>query len=426
MTHISRRQFLQGSAGLAAVAAAPWVVRAAPVAPSKRIAMGCIGIGSQGAAHLKSLLGNAGVQVVAVCDVDKAILDGGKANAEQAYAAATRAGSFKGVAAYRDFREILARDDIDAIMVATPDHWHALIGIAAAKAGKDMYCEKPLTLTIREGRILADTVKRYGRILQVGSQQRSSYRFRFACELVRNGRIGTLKSIHVGQPGGKACPVQPAMPVPDGFNYDMWLGPAPFEPYTKMRCHYNFRFILDYSGGQMTNFGCHDLDIAQWALDMDDCGPVQCQGTADFPSDGLFNTATRVDLEYRYANGVRLTCKTGTAGVRFEGTEGWVYVNRGTLDAQPKSLLTSTISASETRLYDSRNHWGNFLECVRTRRQPICTAEIGHRTATMAHMGNIALQLGRKVRWDPKAERFVNDTEADRLISRPMRGSWTL
>ncbi|MDQ3815167.1 MAG: Gfo/Idh/MocA family oxidoreductase, partial [Armatimonadota bacterium] len=373
---ISRRQFLKGSAAVAV--GAPYILRtswAAPdrPSPSNRINMGCIGFRNMGGQHVKTLANEKSVQVVALCDVDAAVLKGGKDVVEKAYAAQIKSGSYKGVATYNDFRELLGRDDIDAVMIATPDHWHIPIGIAAIKAGKDTYIEKPLTLTIAEGRALSDAVRRYGRVHQTGSQQRSSIRYRYACELVRNGRIGALKTIRVQLPSSKTMGPVPPEPVPPGFDYEMWLGQAPWAPYHPARCHYNFRFNLDYSGGQVTNWGAHDLDIAQWGNGTDLSGPTEIEGTGEFPREGLYNTATKVDVRFKYANGVELTFQTGPSGVRFEGTEGWVYVNRGTLDAEPKSILTSVIGPNEIHLYDSRNHWGNFLECVRTRQTPIAS-----------------------------------------------------
>jgi len=363
---------------------------------------------------------------VAICDVDAAMRKNASATVEKAYAARAASGEFKGVTLCNDFREVMARPDVDAVLIATPDHWHTLISLAALKAGKDVYCEKPLTLTIAEGRILADAARRYGRVFQTGSQQRSSQRFRFACELVRNGRIGKLQAIKVVIPPGRATTVQPAQPVPEGFDYDTWLGPAPWEPYTELRCHYNFRFILDYSGGQVTNFGAHDLDIAQWALDMDTAGPTEVEGRGIYPTDGLYTTPVSVDFTFTYANGVKLNCKTGSSLCRFEGTDGWVEVDRGKIVSGPANLVKTVLGPGEVHLYESKDHWTNFLDCVRTRRPTICPAETGHRSATCCHLANIAMQLERKLKWDPAAERFVNDPEADRLISRSMRGPWQL
>jgi predicted dehydrogenase len=291
-----------------------------------------------------------------------------------------------------------------------------------------VYCEKPLTLTILEGRALADEVKRYNRVLQTGSQQRSADNFRKACELVRNGYIGEVKTVHVGIPGNnRTCePTWEPMPVPEGFDYDFWLGPAPWEPYHAKRCHYEFRFVLEYSGGQVTNWGAHHLDIAQWGLGMDDSGPVEIVGDGEFPESGLFTTATRVHFEATYANGVKLVCKTGGSHTRFEGTEGWVDVKRGGLETEPASLKQQVIGADEIHLYKSNNHKGNFLDCIKSRKDPIASAEVGHRTGTLCHLGNITMLLKRPLRWDPAAERFIGDDAANSMRWRPRRSPWTL
>jgi predicted dehydrogenase len=366
---------------------------------------------------MKAFQGNSGAEIVAVCDVDA----GYREKARQT--AGLDAGS-----AYRDFRDLLPRDDIDAVVVVTPDHWHVPISIAAVRAGKDVFCEKPLTLTIAEGRALADEVKRYARVFQTGSQQRSSDNFRFACELVRNGRIGKLHTVRVGIPdNNRTCePTWRPEPVPEGFDYDFWLGPAPWAPYHTQRCHYQFRFILDYSGGQVTNWGGHHLDIAQWGMGMDDSGPVEIVGEGQFPKTGLFTTATKVHFEAKYANGVKLICETGGSNTKFEGTDGWVDVSRGGLKTGPESLKNTTIGPNEIHLYESNDHKQNFLDCIKTRKDPITNAEIGHRTSTLCHLGNIAMMLGRKLKWDPKKERFINDSAANSMVARAMRAPWQL
>ncbi len=417
---VTRREFLKSSVVTAAAFAVPMIVPSSVFganAPSNRITIGSIGLGSQGMGNMKGFKGKTGSQVVAVCDVDAVRREKARQIAE-----------LDENSSYNDFRDLLARDDIDAVVVGTPDHWHVPVSIAAVKAGKDVHCEKPLTLTIGGGRALADAVKRYGRVLQTGSQQRSSSEFRNACELVRNGRIGKLHTIKVGIPGNnrKCPPTWEAEPVPEGFDYDMWLGPAPWEPYIEQRCHYQFRFILDYSGGQMTNWGAHYLDIAQWGNGADDTGPVEIEGKGDFPESGLFTTSKKADITYTYANGVKLLLKTGGGNTRFEGSEGWVFVTRGKIDAEPKSLLKEKIGADEIKLYNSRDHKQNFLDCIRSRKAPIASAEIGHRSSTVCHLGNIAMLLDRKLKWDPKKERFINDSAANSMISRSMRAPWRL
>lgn len=417
---VSRREFLKSLAVTAAALTVPIIVPSSVFganAPSNRVTIGSIGLGGMGTGNMKGFKGKSGSQVVALCDVDAGNLEKARQTA-----------GLDEKSTYNDFRDLISRDDIDAVVVATPDHWHVPVSIAAVKAGKDVYCEKPLTLTIGGGRALADAVKRYGRVLQTGSQQRSGSEFRNACELVRNGRIGKLHTIKVGIPGNnrKCPPTWEAQPVPEGFDYDMWLGPAPWEPYTEQRCHYQFRFILDYSGGQMTNWGAHYLDIAQWGNGADDTGPVEIEGKGDFPESGLFTTSKKADITYTYANGVKLLLKTGGGNTRFEGSEGWVFVTRGKIDAEPKSLLKEKIGADEIQLYNSRDHKQNFLDCIKSRKDPIASAEIGHRSSTVCHLGNIAMLLDRKLKWDPKKERFINDSAADSMISRSMRAPWKL
>jgi len=418
---VTRRDFLRGSAAMAGAAVAlPAIVPSSVFGanpPSERIAIGCVGLGGQGTSNMKGFRGNPGAQIVALCDVDASHVERARGIAELD----------KG-ACYTDFRPLLARNDIDAVSVATPDHWHVPVSIAAVRAGMDVFCEKPLTLTILEGRALADEVTRYKRVFQTGSQQRSADNFRKACELVRNGYIGDVKKVQVNINGNnrKCEPTWEPMPVPPGLDYDMWLGPAPWEPYHEQRCHYQFRFLLEYSGGQVTNWGAHHLDIAQWGLGMDDSGPVEVIGRGEFPKTGLFTTATKVDFEMTYANGVHLTCQTGGGHTRFEGTKGWVDVKRGGLKTEPESLTTHVIGANEIHLYDSNDHKGNFLECVKTRTNPICTAEIGHRTSTLCHLGNIAMLLKRPLKWDPDKEEFIGDRVANAMRSRPRRAPWTL
>jgi myo-inositol 2-dehydrogenase/D-chiro-inositol 1-dehydrogenase len=417
---VTRRDFLKGSALTTVSAIAlPTIVPAKVFgadAPSNRITIGCIGTGGQGSSNMRGFHAKSDCEVVAVCDVDA----GHRENAHKTVGLDPKS-------SYNDFRELLARDDIDAVSIATPDHWHVPTSITAVRAGKDVYCEKPLTLTIAEGRILVEEVKRYGRIFQTGSQQRSGSEFRKACELVVNGRIGHLHTMRVGISGNnRTCePTWTPEPVPEGLDYDMWLGPAPWEPYHHQRCHYEFRFILEYSGGQMTNWGAHHLDIAQWGNQSDDTGPVEIRGKGEFPKTGLFTTALNAEVEYTYANGVKIFLKRG-GGTRFEGTEGWIYVNRGKLEAEPESLLTSVIGPDEIHLYESNDHKQNFLDCVKSCKDPICTAEIGHRTSTVCHLGNISMLLDRPLKWDPHKEQFIGDDEANRMLWRPRRAPWRL
>ena len=393
--------------------------------PSDRIVFGTIGLGGMGNGDMSGFMHRDDVQMVAVCDVDGKRCGDARAKVEAYYAGKTESGAYKGCDAYSDYRELLARSDIDAVVIATPDHWHVPVAVAAAKAGKDIYCEKPLTLTVEEGRVLSDTVRRYGRVLQVGSQQRSGQRFRYACELVRNGRIGKLQTIYANIGGAPSCGVEPIMPVPDVLDYDMWLGPAPWAPYTAKRCHGSFRWIFDYSGGKMTDWGAHHNDIAQWGNGTERSGPVAIEGKGTFPSEGLFNVPTSFEVAYTYANGVTLICRSkGENGIRFEGSDGWVFVSRSRIDASPKKLLSSVIGPDEIHLYESKDHRGDLVDCIRTRAEPMASVEIGHRSATVCHLGNIAMILGRKLKWNPATERFVGDAAADRMLGRAMRSPW--
>ncbi|MFO7907375.1 MAG: Gfo/Idh/MocA family oxidoreductase [Pirellulaceae bacterium] len=444
----SRRAFLKASAMLGAVHVVPASVLGAN-APSNRINMGIIGTGTRGLPDMRVFMRNEDVQIMAICDVntashgyrDESKLMGRKPALEVAnkyYADKKRSGRFQGVAAYNDFREIIQRPDIDAVAIVTPDHWHRAMTVMAAEAGKDIYCQKPMTLTIRDGQDMIHAVRKNNCVFQTGSQYRSHPAGRHACELVRNGRIGELKTIRtyigLNNKSGPGPGWEP-MPVPEGFDYNLWLGPAPDAPYHELRCIYKFRFILDYSGGQITNLGAHANDIAQWGNGTSLTGPVEVEPLhVEWPPKGsLFTTALRSGYRLRYANGVELIQESSEEhrGTRFEGSKGWVHFLYRQLTTNPASLKTSTIGPDEIRLPkpiengDERdyyaNHVRNFLDCVKTREEPIEPVEVGHRTATLCHLGNIALQLNRKLKWDPEKERFPDDEEANGMMSRPDR-----
>jgi predicted dehydrogenase len=457
---LTRRKFLKTGTVLFAAAGAPLVLPSSVFganAPSNRINVAFIGCGNQSTIDLPAFLGQDDCQVLAVCDVNTASFGYrtpeqflGRTPAQEKvnafYAARRASGAYKGCAACNDFREVLARQDIDAVAIVVPDHWHALMVVMAAKAGKDMYCEKPLSLTVSQGQAMVKAVRKHQRILQTGSHYRSSPDNRRGCELVRNGRIGQVKriltlvaEINATDPG----PGWQPMPVPEGFDYDMWLGPAPRAPYHKDRCFYRFRFNLDYSGGQVTNFGAHSNDAAQWALGMDQSGPIEVEdrGSEWPPKGGLYNTATKTAFCARYRNGAELICKTDQPGfgIRFEGTEGWVEYGYQGLKTHPESLKTSPIGPGEIHLPMSNpnrteeagqhhvpDHVRNFLAAIKSRQDPIAPVEVGHRSATVCHLGNIAMRLKRKLRWDPVKERFVDDAEANRMLTRPMRAPWHL
>lgn len=432
---VSRRDFLRGGAALAAgVTSFPYIVPASAlgqdgnVAPSNRLVMACIGTGSQGTSNMTGFLGFKEFQIVAVCDVDRDRRLSAQKIVNDTY-------GDEGCTDYNDFRELLARDDLDCVSIAVPDHWHAIPAIAAAKRGLDIYAEKPLALTIPQGRAMERAVSRYGVVWQTGSWQRSQSHFRHACELVRNGRIGTIHTVEVGLPAGQACGPEPEMPVPEGFDYDFWLGPAPEAPYTEKRCHWNFRWILDYSGGQLTDWAAHHCDIANWGMGTEYTGPVEIEGSGEYPRDGLWNAATNYTFTCKYPAGASPIAPDGftmqissrcAGGAKFIGTGGWISVDRSHLTTYPEPLKESVIGPNEIHLYESENHARNFLECIQSRAQTIAPIEAAHRAISIAHLGNIVMRLGRKVAWDPAKEEMLNDPDSARLLDRAMRGSWNL
>lgn len=447
---ISRRSLLQstavglGAIGFPTVVPASALGRDGKVAPSNRIAVGFIGTGNQGLNDIRSFLRDERVQIVAVCDVNResaGYWNGGVAGREparrlieNAYTKQREAGTYRGCDGLTDFRELIAREDIDAVEVCTPDHWHAIPVIMAATAKKDIYCQKPLSLTVVEGRAMANAVKRNKVVFQTGSQQRSDKNFRKAAELVRNGRIGKLHTVRCGLPGGrpdfgKTGDRKQPEPVPDGFDYDMWLGPAPQAPYAPARCHVNFRWIYDYSGGQVTDWGGHHPDCAQWGMGTEYTGPVEIRNAkAEFAPDPLWNTATEYYFEAIYENGVKLIISNKEkGGVTWEGTEGWVWADRGRIDASPKNLLDSVIGPNEIHLYESNNHFRNFIDCVISRKETVAPVEVAHRSITICHLGNIAMRLGRdSLKWDPEEEKIRGDAEAAKMLKREYRSPWKL
>ena len=455
---INRREFLKnatlstiGAIGFPYVVSSTALGKAGSVAPSNRIVVGCIGMGGQGTYDMQGFLSHEDVQVVAVCDVNKETDDydslyqvpGSTAGREPArrkvedhYSGQKSSGVYKGCDSYSDFRELLERDDIDAVSIAVPDHWHAIPAVMAAKRGKDIYAEKPLAYTISEGRAICDAVSRYGVIWQTGSQQRSEYNFRRACELVRNGRIGEVKMVKVGLPyksnisriNGQQT--KPAV-VPEGFDYEMWLGPAPWAPYCPGRCHWNWRWISDYSGGQITDWAGHHIDIAHWGMNTEYSAPVEIEGVGVFPEgeDGLYNVADSYRFVCKYAEGFTMIVADSRQveqGVLFEGDKGWIHVSRSGLRAEPASVLSSKIGPGEVHLYESNDHIRNFVDCVKSRSETIAPAEVWYHSIMVGQLGIIAMKMGCKLKWDVEEERFVNDVEANRFLSRPMRGGWHL
>ncbi len=422
--HLTRRHFLKTTT--AAALTAPLLLSSSGAAPGQkgpndRITLGFIGVGTQGRGLLDNFLSQHGTQVVAVCDVDTTRREHSRKRVEEFYGAKADA-EFKGCTAYKEFQDLLARKDIDAVVIAAPDHWHAYIAIAACNAGKDVYCEKPLSLTIYEARAMVKAARKNQRVFQTGSMQRSSSEFRKTCELVRNGRIGKVKQVIVDVgPPSRPCDL-PEEPMEPGLNWDLWQGPAPARGYNSIlsprgvHTHFpDWRNYREYSGGMMTDWGAHHFDIAQWGLGMDESGPVDIIPPED-------PKATK-GLRYIYANGVEVL-HGDSGGVLFIGTEGKILVNRGKFEATPASLAEAPLDDKCIRLYNSYNHPKDFLDCVRSRKKPICDVEIGCRSVTVCHLGNLAYWNHRRLKWDPAAEKFVGDKEANQWLDRPKRGPW--
>jgi predicted dehydrogenase len=429
-THsLSRREFLtRGTAVLGAAVAIPTFLPSrvfGDAAPSNRITLGMVGMGLQMNGHFRGMLGRDDVQILAVCDVYRARREDAQSEVERTYAGAGASGTYKGCQAYLEYEPLCARPDIDAVFVCTPDHWHAAISLAAFRGGKDVYCEKPMTLTIREGRMMSDTCKQYGRVFQVGSQQRSEQAFRKACEIVRNGWIGQIKTVYT-QLGEFAPPMTlPEQPIPEGFDYDRWLGPTPWYPYNLERVKGDFgggwRRFWEYGSRKNGDWGAHHFDIIQWALGMDDSGPVK------FIPKGWQGTQYQTHV---YGNGVTVLRDHPVAGghmIQFIGTEGEVMVSRGDrLDTKPVELAGRPLGPNDIHLYESNSHQGNWIDCIRTRRKPVCDVEIGHRTATICQLSGIAERLGRPIQWDPAKEEIVGDPGASRWMDRPRRAPYLL
>ena len=433
----SRREFLTRSFGYAAAGGLAYRLPrcdaddgAVVSSPNDRWRIGSIGMRYQGTVIAKKALAYG--DVVAICDVDRGVAE--KARAELGGKASL----------YGDHRELLQRDDLDVITIGTPDHWHTAMVIDACRAGKDVYCEKPLTLTIDEGKQLTRAVRETGRVVQVGSWQRSDHRFRLACEMVHQGRIGELQRVDVVLgPNKTGGPFRSSDP-PSGLDWDRWQGQTPAVPYIKERCHYTFRWWGEYSGGQMTDWGAHHLDIAQWAIGARQLGPTRIEAAATYPEvpDG-YNVATHYQARYRYANGVELTvAQSGRNGIMLTGSEGRLFVNRGTISGTPVDTLATRPLAREAftlyahdnlerpprqgKLDAIKNHMGNFYDCVRDRSLPISDVHSQHRSVSVCHLGNIAMRLGRPLDWDPQREQFVDDAEADGYLAREQRKGYEI
>ncbi|MFC0186638.1 Predicted dehydrogenase [Pseudarcicella hirudinis] len=450
-----RRDFIKKTA-LASIStlAIPTIVPASVFgknAPSNRINIGAIGNGRISRGHdMPGVWKYDNAQIMAVCDLDSRRVADAKKLVNEYYTKKTGK-DFDGVRTYDDYRELLLNKDIDAVLVSTPDHWHSLISIDAVNAGKDVYLQKPTSLTIAEGQALVKAAHRSKQIIQIGSQQRSSPQFRYAAELVRNGRIGQLKTVYVGLPGDPSGPEELEMPIPKNLNYDMWLGSTPSVYYTEKRVHPQIDYdrpgwlrCEQFGAGMITGWGSHHVDCAHWAMNTELSGPIEVSGWAEFPTHGLWNVHGKFQTEALYQNGVKMIISNEIPnGIKFEGTEGWIFVTRGNyaatasdpvskdanskaLDASDPRILSSVIGKNEIHLTESKDHHGNWLESIQSRKQPIAPVEIGHRSCSACLIHHIVMKLKRKVYWDPQKEMFKNDPEANAMLARPMRAPYQI
>jgi len=455
----TRRRFL---GRVAAIGAIPCVIPGAALgkdeaaAPSERITVGVIGTGGRGTHDMRGTMASPLSQVVALCDCRRPRLEAAMNVVKQHYGAKTPGGTWRGCDAYHDFREVLVREDVDALLVCPPDHWHGVIATAALRAGKDLYCEKPIGVSLVECKAIRRAVGEMGRVFQTGTQQRSDGRFRHACELARGGYLGKVHRIEVAVPAGGSIPVQPPAEVPEGFDYDMWTGPAAMHPFDRRRCEWLAMYwIYDYCVGFICNWGIHHLDVAQWGCPEVGTATFEVEGTGVLPTEGMCDTIMTWRVEFRYPSGLRMSFTnsrgpftwqkgqglTGQAeralgactpdlyhqqGCRFIGEEGWVHVNRRSISAEPKSLLDVKIPPDSAQLVASDDHYANFLESVRTRREPVAPVEAGYRASCLGNVADLAVRLRRKLTWNPDKGEFLGDDEANRLQARAMRPPWRL
>jgi predicted dehydrogenase len=428
----TRRDFLKRSAAVATGAMIlPQIIPSTAMGmggklpPSDRIVMGAIGVGSQGTGNMRTFLERGkDVQFLAVCDVDSK-------HAENAKKFVDEANKNTDCRTYGDYREFLEKEKLDAVCIALPDHWHGLIYSAAANKKLDIYGEKPLARTIYDGRAIVSAVKKNNIIWQTGSWQRSGANFRKAVELVRNGRIGKILRVEVGLPdGGRGVGTPPVTEVPAELNWEMWLGPAPKVPFRGIS-HWNWRWILDYSGGQLTDWAGHHIDIANWGADLERTGPVEISGEGVYPRDGIYNVPVEYDFLCKYANGIEMRVANGArlvhgGGATWYGEKGWINVDRGRLTASDPKILAEVIGPNEIQIYKSENHWQNFVDCVRSRKEAIAPIEVAYRAISVALLGEIAMTTGEKIQWDPQKEEIIGNPVASRLLSRPYRQPWSL
>ncbi|MDH6305458.1 putative dehydrogenase [Parabacteroides sp. PF5-5] len=430
---VTRRRFIQG---LSAAFALPYIIPATAwgrgyyIAPSDRITLGFIGCGEHGiGTNIKGFLKHDDCQILSICDVDPVQLQKAREAILEKYGT-----SYSSLSAGNDFRDVINRKDIDAVCISTPDHWHIQMGVMAARIGKDLFVEKPLTVSVEEGKVFCNVIRETGRVVQVGSEQRCRPEFHKMAEIVRNGVIGDLKHIEVGMPSGhpirenyndKRMPLEACSP-PEGFDYEMWTGPAPMSPYCPGRTHWNWRWVEELAEGQFNDYAHHLIDIAQWAHGTEDILPISVEGSGTFP-EGYYTTATDYDCLFTFADGVTMRCKSGRTGHRFEGSKG-VITNTGwgKLSADPESILDFRTGSGDVKLFTAESEHRNFLDCVKSRQKCYSHEGIGHRASVFAHIGIIAMKLGRKLQFDPVSETFVNDPEANKMLTHPRRGSWTL
>ena len=424
-TQLQRRTFLKRAA---AAVSLPYLIPASAlgrdgtIAPSERITVATIGMGSRGPNHVSMLSSLKQAQLTTICDVRGDALK----KRQQTYKS-----SGLDLKATKDFREIMVDKSIDAVTIAAPENWHALMSIEAAKNGKDIYCEKALSLTVEEGRAMCDATRRYGRILQAGTQQRSDSRFRQACELARNGYLGKLQKVNISVPSGRRILKLEPGEVPADINYDLWLGPAPYKPYRKNLCNYNWYFLTDYCAGWIQSWGVHHLDIGLWGAPEFMDGPMEVEGAAQFEPEGDADVSFGWQVKVKAKSGLIMEFNDDGSspvghGARFTGDKGWVHVTRGGIKASDPAILSTVIKPSDTRLYVSKNHMENFLDCIKTRRDPVAPVEACHAASTLSLVADIASRTKRKLKWNWQTEQFIGDDYANRMLSRTMRKPWHL
>ncbi len=429
---IDRRNFFGKMAvGAGAAITLPYIIPSSAlgkdgaVAPSNRVVMGVIGSGSMGTGDMYEFMGKPDVQMVAACDVDKKHRENAKTAMDAKYGNSD-------ARIYSDYREFLAQEKIDAVILALPDQWHGIIAVAAANAKLDIYGQKPLARTIWEGKKIIEAVEKNKVIWQTGSWQRSEAHFHRACELVINGRIGKVNFVEVGLPDGSpTSAAHPVQPVPEGLDWEMWLGPAPAAPYRGV-CHWDWRWILDYSGGQLTDWAGHHIDIAHWGLGLDRTGPIEIDAKGVFPRDGIFDVPVEYSIHAKYANGIEMHYANARQvphgmGVCWYGDKGWIHVDRGErLFASDPKILEEKIGDNEIKLYRSLNHTQNLIDCIRSREETITPCQVAHRSISAALLGEISMLTGRKIKWNPDTQEIIDDPMASRLLRRPFRAPWKL